>query len=235
MTGAESLSIRPPIDAARDWALVRLVRPACSKGVLPLKVLSLEEIISAASDRRVFHVSYHRDFTPWKPAYSRACGVARSFQGADWDSIARDFIDPAALILHTCATGGASSGSPLLLETTDGPAVIGINIGTYLQSKVVTQAGQVTHRLKADTIANTAVSSAVFAEPLEIFRRASILQSRAEVRELQVRLMRRGLFAGKPDGIYSTALRAAIEAHERAAGLPVTGLATAALLSELGR
>jgi protease YdgD len=235
MTGAESLSIRPPIDAAKDWALVRLVRPACSKGVLPLKVLPLEEIISAAGDRRVFHVSYHRDFTPWKPAYSRACGVARSFQGADWDSIARDFLDPAALILHTCATGGASSGSPLLLETPDGPAVIGINIGTYLQSKVVTQAGQVTRRLKADTIANTAVSSAVFAEPLEIFRHASILQSRAEVRELQLRLMRRGLFAGKPDGIYSAALRAAIEAHEREAGLPVTGLATAALLNALGR
>jgi peptidoglycan hydrolase-like protein with peptidoglycan-binding domain len=100
---------------------------------------------------------------------------------------------------------------------------------------VVTQAGQVTRRLKADTIANTAVSSAVFAEPLAIFRHASILQSRAEVRELQLRLMRRGLFAGTPDGVYSAALRTAIEAYERTAGLPVTGLATAVLLNAVGR
>jgi protease YdgD len=235
MSGAVSLSIRPPIDAAKDWALVRLMRPACSKGTLPLRVLSIDEIITAADARRVFHVSYHRDFTPWKPAYSRACSVARNFEGADWDSIARDFTDPADLILHTCATGGASSGSPLLLETAEGPEVIGINIGTYLQSKVVMQAGQVTHRLKADTIANTAVSSAAFAAQLEIFRRASILESHAEMRELQTRLMRRGLYSGKLDGAYSAALRSAIEAHERAAGRPVTGLATAALLNELGR
>jgi protease YdgD len=235
MSGAMSLSIRPPIDAAKDWALVRLTRPVCSKGGLPLSVLSIDDIIKEAEARRVFHVSYHRDFTPWKLAYSRACGVARNFAGADWGAIARDFAEPAALILHTCATGGASSGSPLLLETPTGPVVIGINIGTYVQSKVVMQAGQVTQRLKADTIANTAVSSEVFAGKLETFRQATILGSSAQIRELQTRLAQRGLYAGKVNGVYDTALRTAIEAQERAAGLPVTGLATAALLKRLGR
>ena len=233
MSGAVSLSIRPPIDAARDWALVRLSRPACSKGALPLAVLEGEQIIREAEARRVFHVSYHRDFTPWKLAYCRDCTVARNFDGADWATITRDFLDPNALILHTCATGGASSGSPVLLETPSGPAVIGINVGTYLQSKVVTQAGEVTRRLKADIVANTAVSSAAFAEQLEVFRGARILASGAQIRELQTRLRQRGLFTGRVDGTYSDALRAAIEAHERAAGLPPTGLATAALLEAL--
>ena len=235
MSGAMSLSIHPPIDAAKDWALVRLTRPVCSKGGLPLSVLSIDDIIKEAEARRVFHVSYHRDFTPWKLAYSHACGVARNFAGADWGAIARDFVEPAALILHTCATGGASSGSPLLLETPGGPAAIGINIGTYVQSKVVMQAGRITQRLKADTIANTAVSSEVFAEKLETFRQATILGSSAQIRELQTRLARRGLFAGKVSGVYDAALRSAIEAQERAAGLPVTGLATAALLKQLER
>jgi protease YdgD len=233
MSGAESLSIRPPIDAAKDWALVRLSRPACSKGALELAVLAGEQIIKEAEARRVFHVSYHRDFTPWKLAYCRDCTVARNFEGADWATIARDFINPTALILHTCATGGASSGSPVLLETPTGPAVIGINIGTYLQSKVVMQAGQVTRRLKADVVANTAVSSAAFAAQLEIFRGATILATGAQIRELQTRLRQRGLFTGRVDGTYGAALHAAIEAHERAAGLPVTGLATAALLQAL--
>ena len=39
---AAKLSVRPPIDAARDWALVRLSRPACSKGVLPLRLCGRE-------------------------------------------------------------------------------------------------------------------------------------------------------------------------------------------------
>jgi hypothetical protein len=233
MSGAESLSIRPPIDAAKDWALVRLSRPVCRKGVLPLAALGLEQIIAEAGARHVFHVSYHRDFTPWKLAYSQECAVARDFEAADWATIAHDFVEPTALILHTCATGGASSGSPLLLETPTGPTVIGINIGTYLQSKVVMQAGQVTRRLKADTVANTAVSSAAFAQQLEIFRRATILATGAEISKLQAQLQKRGLFAGKVDGIYSAPLRMAIEAHERAQGLPVTGLATAALLKTL--
>ena len=32
------------IDASHDWALVRLARPACSKGVLPVRVLPIEQI-----------------------------------------------------------------------------------------------------------------------------------------------------------------------------------------------
>ena len=48
-------------------------------------------------------------------------------------------------------------------------------------------------------------------------------------------MAQRGLFAGKVNGVYDAALRSAIEAHESAAGLPVMGLATAALLKQLER
>jgi hypothetical protein len=234
MSGAMSLNVRPPIDATKDWALVRLTRPVCSKGVLPLRAMPIETVMREAAANRVFQVSYHRDFTPWKLAYSRPCGVAKSFEGADWATIAKDFSDPAQLILHTCDTGGASSGSPMLLQTPSGPEVIGINIGTYVQSKVVMQEGQVTRRLKADAVANTGVSSEAFAAKLETFRQAAILASGPPMRELQTRLKQRHLFDGKIDGTYGPALRAAIEAFEKKEGLPVTGLATQALLKKLG-
>lgn len=234
MSGAMSLNVRPPIDATKDWALVRLTRPVCNKGVLPLRALPIDKVMSEAAAKRVFQISYHRDFTPWKLAYSRPCGVAKSFEGAEWGIIAPDFSDPGLLILHTCDTGGASSGSPLLLQTPSGPEVIGINIGTYVQSKVVMQDGQVTKRLKADTVANTGVSSEAFADKLEVFRQAAILGTGAQIRELQTRLKQRQLFAGKVDGAYGAALRTAIEAFEKAEGLPMTGLATQALLKRLG-
>ena len=104
--------MRPPIDATRDWALVRLARPACSKGVLPVRVLPIEQILSEATAQHVFQIAYHRDFTPWKLAYSRPCGVAKSFEAGRLEQIERDFAEPEALLLHTCDTGGASSGSP---------------------------------------------------------------------------------------------------------------------------
>jgi protease YdgD len=120
MAGATNLSVRPPIDAARDWALIRLARPVCANGVLPVRVMPIDEILSAAKAQHVFQIAYHRDFTPWKPAYSRPCGVAKSFEAASWDQISHDFAEPQSLILHTCDTGGASSGSPILLETQTG-------------------------------------------------------------------------------------------------------------------
>jgi Putative peptidoglycan binding domain/Trypsin-like peptidase domain len=234
MSGAMSLNVRPPIDATRDWALLRLTRPVCSKGVLPVRVLPLDAVIREAAAKRVYQVSYHRDFTPWKLAYSRPCDVEKSFNNADWRTIAQDFSEADALILHTCDTGGASSGSPLLLETPTGPQVIGINIGTYVQSKVVMQAGQVTKRLKADTVANTGVSSEAFADKLDTFRQAAILGSAGQIRELQTLLKQRHLFAGSIDGSYGAPLRTAIEAFEAAQGLPVTGLATVDILKRLG-
>ena len=64
MSGSMSLNVRPPIEATRDWALVRLARPACTKGVLPVRVLPSIEILKEADAKRVFQISYHRDYTP---------------------------------------------------------------------------------------------------------------------------------------------------------------------------
>jgi protease YdgD len=112
--------------------------------------------------------------------------------------------------------------------------VIGINVGTYQQSKVLMQDGEVKKRLKADTIANTGVASAAFAGKLEAFRQAVILASVAEMRELQGLLAQRQLYSGPVDGTYGADLKTAIEAYEKVEGLPVMGLATMALLQRLG-
>ena len=151
---------------------MRLARPACTKGVLPVQPLPTER--DHERGRRQARVPdllssrLHALEARLRAALRRG---ASSFDGADWSTIAQDFADPDALILHTCDTGGASSGSPLLLDGADGPEVIGINVGTYVQSKVLMQEGKVTQRLKADTVANTAVAARAFAAKLEAFRR----------------------------------------------------------------
>jgi peptidoglycan hydrolase-like protein with peptidoglycan-binding domain len=96
------------------------------------------------------------------------------------------------------------------------------------------QDGQVTRRLKADTVANTAVSAVAFAAKLDAFRQAAILGTPELIRSLQAALKQRQLYGGALDGTFGPALRAAIESHERAEGLTVMGLETEALLKRLG-
>ena len=56
---------------------------------------------------------------------------------------------------------------------------------------------------------------------------------RKDVRRLQDALAARGLYAGPRDGRFGPGLRVAIESFERAARMPVSGLATHTLLAVL--
>ncbi len=227
------MRVRPPIDAAYDWALVRLSRDICAKRELAIRVLSLAEIMEEARANRVYQISYHRDFAQWKAAYSKPCGVARDFENAEWSAIAPDFLAAERMILHTCDTGGASSGSPLLIDTPEGPAVIGINVGTYVRSKVMMQNGEIARQPRAETVANTAVNAAAFVSRIETLRSAQVLPSGRPMKDLQERLRQQNFYEGKIDGTFGASLRSAIEAYEEAKALPVTGLATPALLLRL--
>lgn len=225
--------VRPPIDAANDWALVRLDRPACPAKGLAVTPLTTTEIINEAKGGRIFQLSYHRDWTQWRLAYSKPCAAARDFKSVGWMSIAPDFINADQMVLHQCDTGGASSGSPMLIERPSGISVVGINVGTYVQSKIMTEKGQVTLREKAETVANTAVNASVFAGQIEAMRSASILATGKPLRDLQERLTAHNFYQSRIDGTYGPMLKAAIEGYERQSRLPVTGLATTDLLKRL--
>ena len=102
MTGALKLNIRPPIDATKDWALIRLNQSICNKGILPVRAMPTEQIMTEAAAGRVFQVAYHRDWTPWRLAYSKPCNVTRDFPAAD---VARIMASPAALLWSRTSSG----------------------------------------------------------------------------------------------------------------------------------
>lgn len=229
VAGSMSLKVSPPIDASSDWALVRLAKPVCSKGVLDLQPMPVEDVMRAANAGKAFQIAYHRDFTLWRQAYSQPCAVQRSFGSVTWTTIAADFKAPEQVLLHTCDTGGASSGSPLFVDTTAGPKVVGINIGTYVQSRTMLRSDGQKAQLQPETIANTAVSVAGLAERAAALLAATVVSTAAGIRELQEPLKRLGLYDGALDGGYGAGLQKAIEAYETAKGLPVTGIASEAL------
>jgi protease YdgD len=234
VAGSTSLSIKPPIDATRDWALARLATPVCRGHALPLAPADDKALVEAAAANRLLVAGYHRDFPRWQIAASRQCEVKHLARGPDEIGFRRDFVDAERLILHTCDTGGASSGSPLLIETPRGPVVVGINVGTYVQSKVMMQNGEVVHRFKADEIANTAVAISAPAAALSALETADVLAGVGPIRALQKELASRGHYAGAIDGTHGLKLKSAIEAYERTEKLTPTGLPTRALLERLG-
>ncbi len=233
VAGSGRLSTTPPIDATSDWAFVRLASPVCTKGAFEIAPMPVEAVIQESKAGHVYQVSYHKDFKQWQPAYSRPCRVERSFANAPWQTIAQDFDAPENLLLHECDTGGASSGSPLLLDTEKGPRVIGINVGTYVQSRTVVHQDRVVEQASTASIANTGVSSMAFADRLAAFRNTRTLNSSTQLKEFQERLQQLGYYAGPIDGTYGPALRVAIDAYQWSINLPRTGVTSDELLARL--
>ena len=233
IAGSFALSTTPPIDATKDWAFIRLATAVCSKGVFEIEARPVETIIQDAKAGKIYQLSYHKDFKQWQPAYSRPCAVDRSFPKAPWQTISADFDAPEHLVLHTCDTGGASSGSPLLLDTPKGPKVVAINVGTYVQSRAVLHEAPATEKGPVDAVANTAVSAFAFERQLRTFRSARILITARQVRDLQDLLRKANLFNAPVDGTYGPALKGAIEAYETTVGLPRTGIASEEILARI--
>lgn len=237
VAGAVGINTKPPIDASRDWALVKLQRPACRGKSLPVAPMTPDDIEKEAHAGRLFQAAFHRDFGRWTMAYSQPCFGGRRGEANVAGPVVneRDFNDPLNLVLHTCDTGGASSGSPLLIETPEGPKVVAINVGTFVQSRVMIEEGVVVKRAPPSPVANTAVTSVAFAARIEALRLAAVLTSASDLRTLQQMLIAAGVLDGAPTGRFNTDTRTAIGQYEAASGLPVLGLPTRALLERLAR
>lgn len=231
--GTTRLRVLPPIDAGKDWALARLDAPVCAGGFFPLTPKPLWEVTAAADAKRFYQLSYHYDFKRWRVAYSTPCRIRSDFQRSRLANIRKQFSDPDILLLHDCDTGGASSGSPLLMETNQGVVAVGINVGSYEETDVVMQGNRVVRNGKSRTLANTGISASVLAAALPAVRSAEVLTERNALMRLQTALAGLRLYGGAIDGAFGPATRGAIMAYEGRLGGPVLGMPTARLLAQL--
>ena len=166
-SGTESLGLTPPIEAANDWAVARLARPICRAGGLALSDKSRDEIEQASEAGQVFQAAMHRDLASTNIVFGGPCAITEAFPDASAGMIARDFSDPASIILHDCDTGPGSSGSPMLIDAPGGPEVIGINVGTYVLSRVLNKTANNESGAHSKPIANTALETERFRAAVE--------------------------------------------------------------------
>jgi hypothetical protein len=231
--GTTAFNNEPPLSAPKDWALVKLERPICRFGPLKIEPRPVQELIEKSRQNKIFQVAYHWDWKHWQLAYSTPCKVNRDFDQIKWRFIKQHFVNFHELVLHDCDTGGASSGSPILMDTPDGPAAVAINVGTYTRTRILLREGRIVKRLKPDIIANTGVNGTAFNDIISSLETADLLASIEDMMRLQAELQLRGLYVGTLDGQLGRSTRNAILKFEEAQGMQQTGLPTKALLRRL--
>jgi hypothetical protein len=233
--GTTVFNNEPPLSAPKDWALVKLERPICRFGSLKIDARPVADLIEKSKEGKIFQVAYHWDWIHWQLAYSKPCKVNRDFDQIKWRFIKQHFISAHELVLHDCDTGGASSGSPILMETdtANGPVAVAINVGTYTRTRIMLREGRILKRLKPDIIANTAVNGTAFNAVIQALESSDILSSSDDMKKLQFELQFRTLYSGTLDGQLGRSTRNAILRYEESEGLVQTGLPTKSLLRRL--
>ncbi len=234
--GTTAFNNEPPLSAPRDWAVVKLERPICRFGVIRVDPKPVPDLIKKSEENKIFQVAYHWDYRHWQLAYSMPCRVQRDYEQIRWRFIRQHFIDNEQLVLHNCDTGGASSGSPILMEVDppNTPVAVAINVGTYTRTRILLRKGEVVKRLNPDIIANTGVDGTAFSHVIPELAGAAFINSREEMVRLQSELKSRGLYTGTLDGELGRATRTAIINFESSVGLMPTGLPTLSLLNRFG-
>ncbi len=234
--GTTTFNNEPPLSAPRDWALVKLERPICRFGSLKVDPRPVPELIRMSEDNRIFQVAYHWDYKHWQLAYSMPCRIQRDYEQIKWRFIRQHFIDYDQLLLHNCDTGGASSGSPLLLmsDLPSAPIAVAINVGTYTRTRLLMRKGQVAKKLDPDIIANTGVNGTAFNHVIAQMENAEIINSKDEMVRVQTELRLRGFYSGTLDGTLGRETRSAIVQFEESSGIQPTGLPTQTLLRRFG-
>ncbi len=234
--GTTAFNNEPPLSAPRDWAVVKLERPICRFGALRVETRPVPELMKRSEEGKIFQIAYHWDYKHWQLAYSMPCRIQRDYEQIRWKFIKQHFIDHEQLLLHNCDTGGASSGSPILMEAgpPNAPVAVAINVGTYTRTRILLKKGEVVKRLAPDIIANTAVNGTAFAHVIPELAGADMIVSHEDMVRLQSELTIRGLYTGTLDGQLGRATRSAIIAFESSVGQMPTGLPTVALLHRFG-
>ncbi len=234
IAGSRDLRVEPPIDAARDWALIRLEKPICSGATIPVAAVPPRQVEQQAKAGRLIQIAFHNDYRNLHLAYSQPCSAKAAVDTLEHARVMQDFNDAGALILHNCDSGGTSSGSPLLVRGEDGRlSAAAINVGTYVQTRMLVDRGRIVRRYRSNAIANTAVSATAFAGLIERFATARIVGAKPELRALQRHLRRLGHYHASVDGIFGPHTRQAIQAYRGDYRSVLAGLPTRELLREL--
>jgi V8-like Glu-specific endopeptidase len=216
-----------------DWALAKLQTPLCERRALSLEPVSQDELRGEINDQKLYMIGYHGGRFEEGRIRSSDCDLNSIRMGRFMRSQRQRFANAPDLLLHRCDMEQGASGSPIFLETEDGPKVVAMNSGSVSHLIYQVRPGSERRLLVSRYDANTAVLTRSFAGGVERFGQESLLHSESQLRRLQLLLKARGLYAGPLDALYGPGTRGAILKFEQERGWARLGVPTLELLVAL--
>jgi len=165
VSGGTHISFRKPIDAQRDWAILRLRKPICTRGGLTLA----PQIPYDKSARQHIELLAPRIFIKRRGRTmlsTHPCQIQKLRQHKNFATISADFSDASRLLFHNCDAGPFASGAPIIRNTARGLEVIAMHVGTYVRSRIFQQNRAIVERITSRPIANIAIPVEEFVRPI---------------------------------------------------------------------
>ncbi len=225
VSGLNGRTVMETRTGGNDWALIRLAQPVCGRH-LPVRGVSRETLRRAGREGRLYIVGLHGDRKLDGLLYSPNCRIVDNSHTRSM----RKAVAGGEVLYYTCDTYKGSSGAPLLMDTSRGPVVVGMNVGT--QSHRMERSATATGGSRKENVyvANIGVPANAFAREARVLARSRIITGKVKVRQLQLLLNRAGYDAGPVDGILGHRTRQAILAFRRRNGLMPVATATPYML-----
>lgn len=206
----------------RDWAVARLWTDLCAGDVLKFADRKLLRSTRWLRRQRLFMIGYHGDLLKKHKRRSYTECKFLSFTRRSGRRTAR----------HNCDGVRGSSGSPLFVQTRDGPRVVGINYGTRSYRKFRRLRSGKTKTLSR-WVTNAAVIPTKLVERLDRFSSSQYISDIVSLVDFQKKLKKAGYFRGKTGERYVSKTRSAIFRMERKMKLSPLGIPTAELWARL--
>ncbi len=205
----------------RDWAVARLWSTACDGNELKFANQKLLTKTRALTKSPVFMIGFHGDTLKrdYLHRYS-PCRITRVKGGGTRRTVE-----------HSCDPIKTASGSPIFMNTAQGPRVVAINAGRIWRSRWKKIRGK-----KVTTWfwkRNLAALPLEFLPKLPRYKKIGFITEDLAMSELQRLLATAGHYRGRIDDKFGTATRAAIMKFERANGLEPLGIPSVEVLRKL--
>ncbi len=212
---------------AKDWAFVKLSSNACRYGSLPLRALPAAELQAASKTGKLMEVAFHGDRDYGKTLlYTDKCKL-RGFGKR------RKRKSAPVLIKHRCDLTSGASGSPLLVNTPEGPVIAALNVAEFATQRYLRRGRKIIKYYRKKPSHNLAINVSVFQDKLEHLTGIKVVNTKNALERIQTGLKLRRLYKGKVDGIFGPATWSALRKFERQQKRGPLGLPTSALLKEL--
>ncbi|MEM8877885.1 MAG: trypsin-like peptidase domain-containing protein, partial [Pseudomonadota bacterium] len=150
-----------------DWALAKLETPLCKGRALTTKPVTQTQLRTESNAGNLYMIGYHGGRFEEGRIRSADCELGRVKLDRFMRAQRQRFANAPDLLLHRCDMEQGASGSPIFMDTEEGPKVVAMNSGSVSHLIYQLRPGSQRRQLISRYDANTAVLARAFSDGID--------------------------------------------------------------------